>query len=92
MCRGKTGLAPANYLEVVGRLSVVQDWRDQVQDSDEWDSSEDEMDGRGREGGCIMYYYNEAPRSVEVSDDVISRPNYVSVYRAIQYVGGGGGG
>lgn len=80
-CRGREGLVPANYVEVV-RKPVVLDWRDQVQDSDEWESSEDEMDGR--EGGCIVYYYNEAARSVDVSDDIINRPNYISVYRAIQ--------
>jgi hypothetical protein len=81
VCRGKTGLVPANYVEVVGK-PVVQNWRDQVHESDEWESSEDEIDERV--GGCIVYFYNEAARSVEVADDVISRPNYISIYRAVQ--------
>ena len=83
--RGKSGLAPANYIEVVSKSVVRRNWKDSVQDSDEWDSSEDELEVE--EGNAaIIYYYNDAPRSVSVTRDIIKNPNYIALYRAIQYV------
>ena len=80
--RGRTGLAPGNYVEVL-KKPVVQNLQDRLQESDEWDSSEDE-EGPGAMMGTITYYYNKAPRSVEVAMELINRPNYTSLYRAIQ--------
>lgn len=80
--RGRTGLAPGNYVEVL-KKPVVQNMRDRLQESDEWDSSEDE-EGPGAMKGSIFYYYNKAPRSVEVATELIDRPNYTSLYRAVQ--------
>lgn len=80
-CKGKTGLAPANYIEVTQK-SVLQDLKDRVQESDEWDSSEDELDGGG--ATTITYYYNKAPRSVEISQEMVKNPHYIFLYRAIQ--------
>ncbi len=82
--RGKLGLAPANYIEVVKESVVRRNWKDIVQDSDEWESSEDEGECAGRGEGTIVYYYNDAPRSVTVAMELINRPNYISLYRTIQ--------
>lgn len=81
-CKGQSGLAPSNYVELITK-PVVQNYRDRVQDSDEWDSS-DEEEGGVSGSGSITYYYNEAARSVDVPMEVIRKPNYISVYRAIQ--------
>lgn len=80
--KGQSGLAPANYIEVI-KKPVLQNWRDHVQESDEWDSSEEEGEGN-RSQGSITYYYNGAARSVEVPVELVSHPNYISLYRAIQ--------
>ena len=83
--RGKQGIAPANYIEVVSESVVRRNWKDSVQDSDEWESSEDEGEaGLGQGEGAIVYYYNDAPRSVTVSMGLISNPNYIALYRTIQ--------
>ena len=55
-----------------------------MQDSDEWDSSDEEDGGGAPRAGSIVYYYNQAARSVEVPLELINKPNYVSLYRAIQ--------
>lgn len=82
--RGKSGLAPANYVEVVNECTIRRNWKDSVQDSDEWESSEDEEEGAGRGEGTIVYYYNDAPRSVTVPMELVNRPSYIALYRAIQ--------
>lgn len=79
--KGQTGLAPANYIELI-KKPVVQNFRDRVQESDEWDSSDEE--GGASSNGSITYYFNGAARSVEVPVGIISKPNYISLYRAIQ--------
>ena len=83
--RGKTGLAPANYIETVSASVVHRDWRDSVHDSDEWESSEDELEPEGGGGeGAVVYYYNDAPRTVTVAMEIISNPKYIVLCRAIQ--------
>ena len=80
--KGKSGLVPANYIEVIGK-GVVQDFKDRVQESDEWDSS-DEDDRKGSGVGTITYYYNGAARTVEVDQQLVSKPTFIGLYRAIQ--------
>lgn len=83
--RGKKGLAPGNYVEVINK-PVMRDIRDSVNDSDEWDSSDGEgMDGGAESGaGIITYYYNDAARTLEVAVSLIATPTYVQLHRAIQ--------
>lgn len=75
---GTSGLAPANYIEVLAR-PVVHNFKDRVQESDEWDSSDE-----GGSKGTVTCYFNGAPRSVEVDNEVIVRPTFIALYRAIR--------
>ena len=77
---GKSGLAPANYIEVI-KNPVVMNFRDQVGDSDEWDSSDDTGCGSR---GTITYYYNGAAHTVEVDQQLVTTPTFIALHRAIQ--------
>jgi len=83
--KGKKGMAPGNYIQVLSR-PVVRDMKDSVADSDEWDSSDGEgMEGAARADSTLLtYYYNDAARTIEVDRTLVTTPTYVQLYRVIQ--------
>ena len=75
---GKTGLVPGNYIDII-QSPVRVDTRDQISSSDEWDSSENDEDK-----GKLTYYFNDAPRTMDVDLNVVRNPNKLLLLRAIQ--------
>lgn len=76
--KGKSGLVPGNYIDII-QMPVRVDLKDQINSSDEWDSSENEDDK-----GKLTYYFNQAPRTMDIELNVVRNPNRLSLLRAIQ--------
>ena len=77
--KGKTGLVPGNYIDII-QMPVRVDLRDQINSSDEWDSS----DGNEEKRGKLTYYFNDAPRTMDVELHLVRKPTKVSLLKAIQ--------
>lgn len=60
-------------------MPVRVDLRDQISSSDEWDSSDDD-----EEKGKLTYYFNEAPRTMDVELNLVRNPTVLSLLKAIQ--------
>ena len=76
--KGKIGLVPGNYIDII-QMPVRVDVKDQINSSDEWDSSDGEEDK-----GKLTYYFNDAPRTMDVELNVVRNPNVNSLLRVIQ--------
>lgn len=76
--KGKTGLVPGNYIDII-QMPVRVDLRDQINSSDEWDSSDGD-----EEQGKLTYYFNDAPRTMDVELNVVRNPTKISLLRAVQ--------
>lgn len=76
--KGKTGLVPGNYIDII-QMPVRLDMRDQINSSDEWDSSDGD-----EERGKLTYYFNDVPRTMDVELNVVRNPTKASLLRAIQ--------
>ena len=77
---GKTGLVPGNYIDII-QTPVRVDTRDQISSSDEWNSSDNDD---GEERGKLTYYFNDAPRTMDVELNIVRNPNKILLLRAIQ--------
>ena len=75
---GKTGLVPGNYINIL-QAPVRVDTRDQISSSDEWDSSDND-----EERGKLTYYFNDAPRTMDVDLNIVRNPSKILLLRAIQ--------
>lgn len=76
--KGKTGLVPGNYINII-QMPVRVDLKDQVNSSDEWDSSDGEEDK-----GKLTYYFNDAPRTIDVELTAVRSPSVAGLLKAIQ--------